>query len=130
MKQVKLFLLAAFSLLSVSAFAHDRTDSIKVYGECGMCKKRIEKAAAIDGVKKVDWNVDTKMLVVTYNSEKTTLDAIQQKITAVGHDTEKYTANDDVYNKLPGCCHYDRKPAADGQKKSDAGSKEAAHNHN
>jgi periplasmic mercuric ion binding protein len=129
MKQVKLFLLAAFSLFSVSVFAHDRTDSIKVYGECGMCKKRIEKAATINGVKKVDWNVDSKMLVVTYNSEKTSLDAIQQKIAAVGHDTEKYTASNDVYNMLPGCCHYDRKPAGDGQNKPDA-SKEAPHNHN
>lgn len=130
MKQVKLFLLAAFSLLSVSVFAHDKTDSVKVYGECGMCKKRIEKAATIDGVKKVDWNVDSKLLVVTYNSEKTSLDAIQQKIAAVGHDTEKYTASDDVYNKLPGCCHYDRKPTGEGQIKSDAASKGAGHNHN
>jgi hypothetical protein len=26
----------------------------------------------------------------------------------VGHDTEKYRADDKAYAKLPGCCKYDR----------------------
>ena len=41
----------------------------------------------------------------------------EKKIAAVGHDTEKYLADDKVYEKLPGCCHYERKKA---EKKSDS----------
>jgi copper chaperone CopZ len=86
-----------------------KTESFKVYGNCGMCKKRVEKAAAIDGVTKADWNVGSKLMTVTYDPSKITNVAIQKKIAAVGHDTEKEQAADSVYNKLPGCCQYDRK---------------------
>lgn len=120
MKQIKFLLLIAFMGLTTVAFAHEKADSVKVYGNCGMCKARIEKAAAkIEGVSKVDWNEDTKMLTVTYNADKVKLDEIQKKIAAVGHDTEKFSAEAAVYNKLPGCCKYDRK-AADNH---------AGHNH-
>lgn len=84
---------------------------IKVYGECGMCKSRIEKATrSIDGVKSVSWDVDTKMLRLEYNMyKKTTPDRVQEKLAATGHDTEMYKADDTVYQKLPDCCHYQRK---------------------
>jgi len=40
---------------------------IKVWGNCGKCKTRIEKAAKVKGVKKTFWNMETKMLELTYN---------------------------------------------------------------
>jgi len=48
------------------------------------------------------------MLTVSFDPAKTTVDALGKKLALVGHDTEKYKAPDDVYAKLPGCCHYDR----------------------
>jgi hypothetical protein len=48
------------------------------------------------------------MLAVTFDSKKTSVDAMSKKLALVGHDTEKYRAPDDVYAKLPGCCHYER----------------------
>lgn len=103
-------MLAVFTMLSVSVFAHDDIDSFKVYGNCGMCKKRIEKAVTgIDGVKKAEWNEETKMITVTYDGHKIKLEDIHKKIASVGHDTEKFPADDAVYKKLPGCCKYDRK---------------------
>jgi copper chaperone CopZ len=107
----------AFLLIAVvAAFTHQtalaqdsKTETFKVYGNCGMCKKRIEKAAAGEGIAKADWNVETKIMTITYDPSKTTNTAIQKKIAAVGHDTEKEKAPDTVYNKLPGCCLYDRK---------------------
>lgn len=88
-----------------------KIQKIKVYGECGMCKSRIEKAArSIDGVKSVSWDVDTKMLRLEYIMYKKSVpDDVQQKLAATGHDTEKYKADDAVYQKLPDCCHYQRK---------------------
>ena len=86
-----------------------KTASFKVYGNCESCKSRIEKAAKIDGVAKADWNVDSKMITLTYNPAKISSDEVQKKIAAVGHDTDKYTAEDKIYKGLPACCQYDRK---------------------
>jgi len=60
-------------------------------------------------VLKAKWSDETQLLVVTYDASKTSNDAIQKKVAAVGHDTEKYSAGKDVYKTLPGCCKYDRK---------------------
>ncbi|MBP7555534.1 MAG: cation transporter [Chitinophagaceae bacterium] len=96
-------------MLSVSVSAQEKTDSFKVYGNCGMCKKRIEKTAKVDGVSAASWDVQTKMLTITYDAAKVSNDSIQKKVAAVGHDTEKFEADDKVYEKLPGCCLYERK---------------------
>lgn len=51
----------------------------------------------------------TEEMVVAYDSTKISNDELQKKIASVGHDTDKYNADDKVYKKLPGCCLYDRK---------------------
>ncbi len=84
------------------------TESIYVNGKCGMCKSRIQKAVKMEGISEATWNKETRMLLISYNPNKITNDEIQKKVAAVGHDTEKYKAEDTVYEKLPGCCHYDR----------------------
>lgn len=112
MQSLRFMLIAVFAMISSTLFAQtsaEKTDTIKVYGECGMCKNRIQKTLKIDGISSAVWDVDTKMLTVTYNPATITNDDIQQKIAAVGHDTDKYRADDKVYDKLPGCCHYERK---------------------
>jgi copper chaperone CopZ len=86
--------------------ASTKTETIKVSGNCDMCKARIEKAAKIDGVSKAEWNKETKLLAVTYDPAKTNADAISKKVAAAGHDTEKIKAEAKAYDKLPGCCKY------------------------
>ncbi|MEZ5018858.1 MAG: hypothetical protein R2756_01810 [Bacteroidales bacterium] len=73
-----------------------------------MCKARIEKTASAEGATAASWDAKTQMLTVTYDPAKTGKDALSRKLAAVGHDTEKYKAKDEVYDKLPACCHYDR----------------------
>lgn len=86
-----------------------KTLQYKVYGNCGMCKKRIDGSLkGAEGVKKASWNKDTKMMNVSYDPSKISEDQIHQKVANVGHDTEKKKAADTVYNKLPGCCQYER----------------------
>ena len=97
-------MMAALTILSVFVFAQEKTDTFKVYGNCGMCKKRIEKAAKTEAVSSAVWNVETKIMTITYDAAKVSTDDIQKKIAAVGHDTEKFKADDKVYEKLPGCC--------------------------
>ena len=79
---------------------------IKVSGNCSSCKSRIEKSLKIKEVKSARWDKKSKMLSVAYLSPAITIDSLQQRIAAVGHDTEKYTAADSVYNELPACCLY------------------------
>jgi copper chaperone CopZ len=105
----KLIFSIAVLFAGLSVFAQEKTETFKVYGNCGMCKSRIEKAVKGDGVSSASWNKDTKMFTVTYEAGKISNEAIQKKIAAVGHDTELFEAPDKVYEKLHACCLYERK---------------------
>lgn len=110
MKTKVLSLVALFTFGAFTVLAGNKTEKFKVYGNCGMCESRIEKAAsAVDGVSKADWNKENKMLEVTFDDSKTSVDKVEKAIAKVGHDTPNFTANNDVYDSLPGCCHYERK---------------------
>jgi hypothetical protein len=85
-----------------------KTETFKVWGQCDMCKGRIEKTVKAEGVSTASWDEKTQMLTVSIDPAKTSKEVLSKKLAAVGHDTEKFKAPEDVYNKLPGCCHYDR----------------------
>lgn len=90
-------------------FAQTKTDKFEVKGNCELCKSRIEKAAkAVDGVSTANWDKETKMLQVSFDSNKTTTHSIQMAIADAGHDTPMHKAKDEVYNALPACCKYNR----------------------
>lgn len=113
MKTFKIVSVFAITLfISTTILAQNKKDTIKVNGECGMCKKKIEKAAKASGAASASWSPETKILLVSYNAKKTSSDKIQQAIAEVGYDTEKYTATEDAYNNLDECCKYERKPVA------------------
>jgi len=116
MKTIKFLaisLIALFISSNIAAQTHDhsqhqatKTESFKVEGKCGMCKSKIEKAAKIEGVTKAEWDADKQLLTVTYMADMVKTDDIQKKVAAVGYDTEKFKADDKIYDKLPGCCKY------------------------
>jgi copper chaperone CopZ len=120
MKTLKIFPIALFlvsmSLYSFAQTSNDhnnptvsvKTESFKVWGKCSMCKSRIEKAVLEEGAKSASWDIKTQILTVTFNPLKTNKDDLSKKLASVGHDTEKYKALDEVYAKLPSCCHYER----------------------
>ncbi|HRD56948.1 MAG TPA: DUF3347 domain-containing protein [Ferruginibacter sp.] len=107
-----IILMAAVVLLSTTAcqsqISNAKTETVKVFGNCGMCETTIEKAANKKKISKADWNVDTKMASITYDSKKTTLDAVLKNIALSGYDNQSFLAPDAAYNKLPDCCKYDR----------------------
>lgn len=110
MKTLRIFPLLAL-LLAVANFSFaqtTKTETIPVSGNCGMCKKTIEKAAKTAGVATADWNAETKMLSVTYKDPATSSEKIQQAIAAAGYDTRDLKADDKAYDKLPACCKYER----------------------
>lgn len=78
-----------------------------VKGSCDMCKERIETAAkSVKGVQSAHWDKAEQMIHLQYNPDETTPDAIGKAIAKAGHDTDRYKADDSVYDKLPGCCKY------------------------
>lgn len=84
-----------------------QTDTITVAGRCKHCKKRIEQALReLDGVIQAEWDIASKQLTVTYDPERLSRRLIQERLAAVGHDTEEVPAPDDAYAKLPKCCRY------------------------
>lgn len=85
-----------------------KTETVKIYGNCGMCETTIEKAGNLKETAEVDWNKDTKMTTITYDAKKTNQDEILKRIALSGYDSDKFLAPDDVYAKLPECCQYDR----------------------
>ena len=84
------------------------TESVKIYGNCGMCESKIENAGNVKKIAQVDWNKDNKMATLTYDKNKTTQEEILKRIALVGYDSDLFLAPDDVYAKLPNCCQYDR----------------------
>ncbi len=84
----------------------ENTYSTLVYGICGMCKSRIEKAAnTVEGVKSADWDIATRILTLEIDS---IFDESQlhKAVNAVGHDTELSKAGQKAYNALDDCCKY------------------------
>lgn len=108
-----LFMIIAFIITAVtigfSKPLHYETATFKVYGNCTMCKKRIETALLNNkNITKATWDVNTKILTVEYNPHTISLDSIHKIVAEAGHDTEKVKANDNAYKSLPGCCQYKR----------------------
>ena len=113
----KLFLILAAACViaagctTANTAATTATATLKVEGLCDMCKTRIEKTSKeIDGVTKAEWDRDTKILALEFDSAKTGLDSISKALAEVGHDTERDKADDLVYEELPACCKYREQP--------------------
>jgi Protein of unknown function (DUF3347) len=107
-----LSVIAIVMLSTTTLFAqikNSKTETLKVYGNCEMCKAKIEKAGTQKKLSKTEWNDETAMATITYDAKKTTADAILKKIALIGYDSDNFLAPDAVYAKLPGCCKYDRK---------------------
>src|SRR5690606_9565777 len=75
---ISILILWTTGLFINDAFAQsDSTATFEVAGNCGMCKKRIEDAAKIDGVSSFNWDIKTHIASVRYNPEKVKLADIQ-----------------------------------------------------
>ncbi|CAN5888890.1 hypothetical protein BH11BAC4_BH11BAC4_03060 [soil metagenome] len=112
MKTLSFCAVLLFSMFTYNtSFAQVKNDTIKVWGNCGMCKTNIEKAAKSAGASTANWNEETKALTFSYALDKTSDLKIQQAIARSGYDTEDFTGDNKAYQKLHACCQYERKEA-------------------
>lgn len=115
MKSLKLFLASFLMLAFTQVMAQEKTEKIKVAGECGMCKKKIEKAAKTAGASFAEWDKSAKMLTVKY-ADAADKSKIEHAVAKAGYDTENVKATDAAYADLDDCCKYERKSSAKMEK--------------
>lgn len=109
MKKNVFWLLILLITIPFTVKGAEKTEKIKVYGNCSMCKERIEKAAnGLPGVKTAKWSEASMMLKVTYNPDSLNSDTIKRAMAKVGHDTDTYRADNKTYEQLHSCCKYVR----------------------
>jgi len=132
MKSIKIILIIISALLS-NNFLHaqiknTQTATVKVDGNCDMCKATIEKAGTQKNSAAINWNKDTKIATLTYDAQKTSASEILKNVALAGYDNEQYLTPDEAYAKLPACCQYNRtlKPVS----KSNPVTQDAAVSHN
>ncbi|MFT6845611.1 MAG: copper chaperone CopZ [Flavobacteriales bacterium] len=94
--------------LSNAQTKNAKTETVKIYGNCGMCESTIEKAGNLKKVASVDWDQETSLATITYDSIKTNKDEILKRVALAGYDSDLFLAPDDTYANLPGCCQYER----------------------
>ncbi len=96
-----------------AAATTEKTETFKVLGNCGMCQKTIQGAATKAGATTANWDKELHTLTVTFDGGKTSVKKIQKAIAKTGYDTPNYKASDAAYNKLHGCCQFDRTESLD-----------------
>ena len=108
MKQLKSILALTCSIVlffGTASAQKDTTIQIKTSSQCEECKAKIEHALTFEkGVKKVNLDVKTKIVTVSYNPGKTTAEKVRKAITKVGYDADDMPADVKAYNKLSKCC--------------------------
>lgn len=101
-------ILGAFLLFATFVSAQNLSkNQFQVKGNCEMCKERIETTAKKAGAKSAQYSIDSQTLTIE-TSEKVLPEEVLKKVAEAGHDNEKFKAPDETYEKLPGCCHYNR----------------------
>jgi hypothetical protein len=112
MKSITKGLIAVTLLLSAvvsnAQIKNSKTDTVKIFGNCGMCETKIEKAGTQKNIAAVDWDKNTKMATLIYDSKITNKEEILKRIALVGYDSEKVYAEETAYRALPSCCQYVR----------------------
>lgn len=112
--QISFIFSLLFSLVACQAKINNaKTETAKIYGNCEMCQKTIQNAGSLDKIAKVDWNSDTKMATITFDSTLTNKEDILKRIAMSGYDSENHLATAEAYNELADCCHYERNPKAE-----------------
>jgi periplasmic mercuric ion binding protein len=105
-KTIKVFLgVCMFVLGSINLYAQTDTIIIKTSAICDECKERIEHDLSFEkGVKSAKLDLETKMVTVVYNSDKTSPAKIAEAITKIGYDADSLKADAKAFKKLPECC--------------------------
>jgi len=72
---------------------------------CDECVKTIKRAVyALEGIRDVAIDIETKTVVVKYVPVQTNQETIEITITRAGYDANNRKRDPDAYENLPECC--------------------------
>ena len=94
------------SILNQGKSNNFQIDEINIpTAQCNMCVANIENAlSGIDGILKYKVELETYRVKVKYNTDKLSLQSIEQLISKAGYQANNSPADVDAYNKLAMCC--------------------------
>ncbi|GGK77422.1 heavy-metal-associated domain-containing protein [Rufibacter glacialis] len=110
MKTLKIWMLSLIltGLASVSfAQGGKKVEEVKfkTSAVCGMCKATLEKGLAYEkGVNKATLDVNSKVLTVAFNSDKTSVEKLKKAVNDLGYDADASPATLRAYDRLDACC--------------------------
>jgi copper chaperone CopZ len=70
----------SLGLFSCKTQTAEKTETFKVWGNCEKCKATIESSIAVDGITEKNWDTESTLMTVKFDTTKITLDGIQQLI--------------------------------------------------
>ena len=108
----KLILLSIILIVGCSSISNQgksnnlQIDEINIpTTQCNMCVVNIENALnGIDGILKYKVELETYRVKVKFNTDKLSLQSIEQLISKAGYQANNLSADVDAYNKLAMCC--------------------------
>jgi len=108
----KLILLSIILIVGCSSISNQgksnnlQIDEINIpTTQCNMCVANIENALnGIDGILKYKVELETYRVKVKFNTDKLSLQSIEQLISKAGYQANNLSADVDAYNKLAMCC--------------------------
>jgi mercuric ion binding protein len=107
--QAKTFNLTEFNIQTIEKKID--TVEIKTSAVCNMCKERLEHNMAFEkGVKSVELDNDTKVLAITYKTNKTNEEELKKAVTKIGYDADELMADQKAHDRLPACCQKGTEP--------------------
>jgi copper chaperone CopZ len=107
-KNIRIYVTAIALFLVTNIFSQTNTVNsvdIQTSAVCGQCKKTIEtELGKLPGVKLAVLNLETKIVTVRFNTEKTSEAEIKQAISAIGYAADEVPADEKAYEGLHACC--------------------------
>ena len=94
------------SILNQGKSNNFQIDEINIpTAQCNMCVANIENALnGIDGILKYKVELETYRVKVKYNTDKLSLQSIEQLISKAGYQANNSPSDVDAYNKPAKCC--------------------------
>jgi copper chaperone CopZ len=84
-----------------------KTETVRIQSStiCDMCEKTIEENLIYEkGVKKVDVDLTTASVSITFDPRKTDPAALRTALTKLGYSADGVAADSAAFAKLPACC--------------------------
>ncbi|SFT68657.1 Copper chaperone CopZ [Lishizhenia tianjinensis] len=106
------FLIALMAIVALTFNTNANTEDggkkearIQTNAQCGECKERIEnKLNYTKGIKFAEMDLTTKIVTVSYNEKKITLDEIKKVISEIGYSADDVEPVKTAQEALPKCC--------------------------